>query len=335
MKKHLIAAAVAAAVAAPVMAQNVSIGGYIEQGFTNSRTDGSATTNKIVAGPNGSSRLAITGSEDLGSGLKAGFRLEMSLNTTTGQGGSTDMANATTGSGLFNRGADFNLSGAFGTVKIGKMDHPGLEGNELSTVGNLGLFDTDVESYNSNANTSDVNNTIIYTTPVISGATLTVGYTGKNDGANANGSGWTHEGITSAQIAGSINGVSYKLGTGTYKEASGGLKHKAIGGGVSYNFGIANVGVYHQKMDVNNSTNDKAETIVTAAIPVGAGLTVLFANNNYDLSNSSTSDINKTSIGLKKELSKRTSVYAIYKSTDNGGTTADVRDLGFYVGHSF
>jgi predicted porin len=334
MKKHLIAAAVAAAVAAPVMAQNVSIGGYIEQGFTNSRTDGSATTNKIAAGPFGSSRLAITGSEDLGGGLKAGFRLEMSLNTTTGTGGSGDLGNATTGAGLFNRGADFNLSGAFGTVKIGKLDHPGFEGNELSTVGNIGLFDTDVEGYDSKASSSDVNNTVVYSTPKIGGATVTVGYTGKDDGANA-ASGMTHEGITSAQIAGSINGVSYKLGTGTFKQASGAAKHKAVGGGVSYNFGIANVGVYHQKMDVAATNNDKSETIVTAAIPVGAGLTVLFANNNYDLANSNTSDVNKMSIGLKKELSKRTSVYGLYKSTDNGGATADVRDLGFYVAHSF
>jgi predicted porin len=334
MKKHLIAAAVAAAVAAPVMAQNVSIGGYIEQGFKNSRTDGSATTNSVAAGPNGSSRLAITGSEDLGGGLKAGFRFEMSLNTTTGQGGSTTLGNQTAGAGLFNRGADFNLSGAFGTVKIGKLDHPGLEGNELSTVGNLGLFDTNVEGIGDYASASDVSNTVIYSTPAIGGATVTFGYTGKNDGANA-AANYTHEGITSAQIAGAINGVSYKLGTGSVKQASGGLKHKATGGGVSYNFGIANVGLYHQKMDVANSTNDKSETIVTAAIPVGAGLTVLFSNNNYDLANSSTSDVNIVNIGLKKDLSKRTALYVNYKSTDNGGITADVRDLGLYVAHTF
>jgi predicted porin len=334
MKKHLIAAAVAAAVAAPVMAQNVSIGGYIEQGINNKRTDNAATVNNITSGPIGSSKLAITGSEDLGGGLKAGFRLEMSLNTTTGQGGSTTLENQTAGAGLFNRGADFNLSGAFGTVKIGKLDHPGLEGNEMSTVGNLGLFDTNVEGISDVATASDVNNTVIYSTPAIAGATVTLGYTGKNDGANA-ASGYTHEGVQSFQVAGSVNGVNYKLGTGGIKAASGGLKHKATGGGVSYNFGIANVGLYHQKMDVANSTNDKSETIVTAAIPVGAGLTVLFANNNYDLANSSTSDVNKTSIGLKKELSKRTALYGVYKSTDNGGTTADVRELGFFVGHSF
>ena len=43
MKKHLIAAAVAGALAVPAMAQ-VTIGGYIEAGYQNLTLDGDATT---------------------------------------------------------------------------------------------------------------------------------------------------------------------------------------------------------------------------------------------------------------------------------------------------
>ena len=84
MKKHLIAAAVAAAVAVPAMAQNVTLSGYVEAGYQDLSFSGDATTRTneelkaFTAGPFGSSRLVISGSEDLGGGLKAGFRLESS-----------------------------------------------------------------------------------------------------------------------------------------------------------------------------------------------------------------------------------------------------------------
>ena len=88
MKKHLIAAAVAAAVTGPVVAQ-VTVYGLLDGGYgTYKAKAGTASyKNTIVGGfdsANGEgwisgSRLGFRGSEDLGGGLKANFVLEVGI----------------------------------------------------------------------------------------------------------------------------------------------------------------------------------------------------------------------------------------------------------------
>jgi predicted porin len=328
MKKHLIAAAVAAAVAAPVMAQNVSISGYLETGIESTKTTGSNTTNTISAASFGSSKLAFTGSEDLGGGLKAGFRLEQSLDVKNGTGGSSTLGvNATTGS-LFNRGSELNLSGAFGTVKVGKLDHPGIEGNEVQYVGNIALHETEVEG---DGAASDTNGTIVYSTPAINGFTVTVGYTGKDNGTST-AAVVAHEGISSVQLKGKIGGLDVAVGGGSIKYATG--TDKVSGLSVGYNLGVAQVSLNTQKQDIKLVNTDRTETILAAKIPLGNGLDARFAYSSYDIATTTTGDFNKTTVALAKALSKRTNVYAMYRKTNNQGS-ADVSEMGLYVGHSF
>jgi predicted porin len=331
MKKHLIAAAVAAAVAAPVMAQNVGISGYVETGIENTKTNGSATTTNVNSGAFGSSKLAFTGKEDLGGGLKAGFRLEMSLNSTTGQGGSSTLGAQSTSGSLFNRGSEINLAGAFGTVKVGKLDHPGIEGNEVSFIGNIGLFETDVEGISAAASASDTNSTIIYSLPAFAGQTVTVGYTGKNDGTN---NAVTHQGVRSYQLAGKVGAISYKLGGGGVKQSGGTTSF--MGGGVSTNVGGIDLGLQYQKNDVIASNADITETVVMAKMPIGNGMDIRAAYSSLDVATTQTGDADKLTLAVAKALSKRTTVYGMYRSIDikvAGG--ADTKELGLYVGHSF
>jgi predicted porin len=333
MKKHLIAAAVAAAVAAPVMAQNVSISGYIEQGIENTKTNGSATTTNINTGAFGSSRLAITGSEDLGGGLKAGMRLEMSLGSTTGTGGASTLGAQSTAGALFNRGSDFNLSGAFGTVKVGKLDHPGIEGNETvsGVVGNIGLFDTAVEGISAAGSASDTNSTVIYSLPAMSGHTLTVGYTGKNDGAT---NVVTHEGIRSYQLAGKVGAISYKLGGGGVKQSGGTTSF--MGGGVSTMIGAIEVAAQYQKNDVISSNVDITQTQVAAKMPLGNGMDVRVVYGSLDYAQQQTNDADTLTLAVAKALSKRTNVYGMYRTKDiKAAGGADTKELGVYIGHSF
>jgi predicted porin len=117
MKKHLIAAAVAAAVVAPAaMAQNVQMYGILSQAYSDIDTKlsvgaNSATVNTTNTGTQGAqagSRLGFRGTEDLGGGMKAGFVYELGINTDTGTGA--------------NRLGYLDLSGAFGTIRAGKVD---------------------------------------------------------------------------------------------------------------------------------------------------------------------------------------------------------------------
>jgi predicted porin len=84
MKKHLIALAVAGAVAAPAFAQNVSIYGTVAGGYTSTKTS-TATTSTNNNEDNLSSTIwGIKGSEDLGGGMKANFVLANEFKTGDG-----------------------------------------------------------------------------------------------------------------------------------------------------------------------------------------------------------------------------------------------------------
>ena len=118
MKKHLIAAAVAAAVAVPAMAQNVEIYGVIDLSATSSSktatavdkgTTSAGTATTVNSSLLSTNRLGFRGTEDLGKGLKAGFVLE------------TNVAFDSEGArNIGDRGAEIFVNGAFGEVRIGK-----------------------------------------------------------------------------------------------------------------------------------------------------------------------------------------------------------------------
>lgn len=115
MKKHLIAAAVAAAVAVPAAAQ-VSIYGIMDIGYTDSsnRESGGANQRDTTSTGNGdgglsTSRLGFRGTEDLGGGLKAGFNLEYDL-VDVGNGGNTFGARVST----------VSLENAMGKLTLGR-----------------------------------------------------------------------------------------------------------------------------------------------------------------------------------------------------------------------
>jgi predicted porin len=334
MKKHLIAAAVAAAVAAPVMAQNVTVGGYMEMGYENTKSSAAATTSKfITSNLLGTSNLKISGSEDLGGGLKASFRLEASLSPNSGAlGSSTASYTAQSVAPVFDRGAEIGLSGAFGSVRVGRLDHPGIEGNEVQYIGNIGLFNSIVEGQTS---ASDTNSTLVYTTPAVNGLTLTVGYTGKDNGAATESYAY-HAGIKSYQIAGKIAGLDVKIGGGSIKDRAGAGNGNTTfsGGGVGVDLGFAKVSASMNKQDNPTGTNDVTQTVVSALVPIRSGLDARIALGNIDYANTGATDTDYTTLALVKALSKRTNVIGMYRDQQIQGG-ANTKEVGVYVGHTF
>jgi len=126
MKKHLIAAAVAAAVAVPAMAQQVTVYGVIDQGYTSTESKlsqpGVSLKNKLSTTGDGgaftSQRLGFRGTEDLGGGMKANFVLELGVADNDGVGDS----GAGVATQLTTRLAFVGLEGAFGRINIGRMN---------------------------------------------------------------------------------------------------------------------------------------------------------------------------------------------------------------------
>ena len=358
MKKHLIAAAVAATFAAPAMAQNVSISGYVEAGYqalsyavnnTSYLQDNTGVTGSVF----GSSRLVIGGSEDLGGGLKAGFRLESSLDLGQGRmGASTLGTQSGSGNGeIFNRGAELNLSGAFGMVRVGQFDHQGGENTDVNAVGNIALASGmsaqgDAQGVEIG---SDRKGSIAYRSPTLNGFYAEIQHS------------WADSQKTSATAEttkGAVSSIFAQYAAGPLEIRAGHATQKSIGlvsaanddasrtgVGVKVDFGIASASVHYAKATMLNQVRND-EAVVSINIPLGNGLDVRGVYRNFDTTdsaatNSSTNnaDMKEYTVALAKAISKRTSVFAAYttqnrtSSNATGGTDSERFYLG--VGHSF
>jgi len=328
MKKHIIAAAVAAAVAVPAMAQNVSVYGTLEVGLEKNKTTAAVSTSTVETHEYVSNRLGFRGEEDLGGGLKAHFRLESGLDTTNGTSGLNS---------FFSRGAEIGLSGAFGRIAVGKLDHKGIEDNEISLHNNIGLANATVEIA---SRASDLNDTFSYTTPAIGGVTLNVMFTPKDNAAAAatalsQDTATTHDGVSSMQLAGTLGGVAFKLGTGTLKEDAG-TKVRVTGLSAQYDFGAVNTAVLYQRQDNVVGTADRRYTAITAAIPLGSGLTGMLTYATLDVDATSTGDLKNVIASIKKDLSKRTALYGMYRTSNPGDANlVTATTAGVYLSTSF
>jgi len=123
MKKTLVALAATAVTGA--FAQ-VAITGNIDIGLANSSGQTTANNTTAIAGSNTSTQtLAFSGTEDLGGGLKAGFKLETTIaaNSASSLNGSAQTAPYADGhvwSGTpFSSEQFVSLAGGFGTVRAG------------------------------------------------------------------------------------------------------------------------------------------------------------------------------------------------------------------------
>ena len=363
MKKQLIAAAVATAFAIPAMAQNVSITGYLEAAVTATNNDAAATadTQTVGNGLLGSPRLVISGSEDLGGGLKAGFRVESSLSPSTGAAGST----ASGPDVLFNRGAEVNLSGAFGMVRIGKFDHQGGENTDgvSAVVGNSALMVGSRSGANNDGPVgvemgSDRDGTIAYRTPTIAGGYIEVAHTQKNqisattsgNGADAAITGTnttsatsnTAQGaVTSFYYQGTVSGLDIRVGYATQDKVVEAVDASRYGFSLAYDFGAAQVGVQYAKL--SNLTNvDNKETALGVKVPLGNGFDVRALYKRFDSAGTTADDFKRLDLIAVKTLSKRTNVYAAYSNFDSGVGAASTNLGGIdrsimYLGasHSF
>lgn len=202
MKKNIIALAIASVVAAPIaMADAPTVYG---QGYLSIDN----LTNKGTSVNSHSSRIGIKGSEDLGNGLKAVYKMEFGVNMTE------------TNSGLGGRNAYVGLAGGFGTVLMGRHDTPlkMIQGKDLFNdatksgygdnkpmAGGLGVSGGEVRA----------EKVVAYVSPSFGGVKiLAAGISGTN---NSNGSDGGDYGVAAAD-ASITNGYSVGATYGSNKK---------------------------------------------------------------------------------------------------------------------
>lgn len=127
MKKSLIALAVLGSVAGVAQAQSsVTLYGLLDVWAGRTKAEvpgvGSASVTGLNSGGLATSRWGVQGSEDLGGGLKAIFKLEQGFDVSNGTAQTyTNAITGATSSTSFNRQSWVGLEGGFGTVQFGNV----------------------------------------------------------------------------------------------------------------------------------------------------------------------------------------------------------------------
>ena len=360
MKKHLIAAGVVAAFAAPAMAQNVSVYGIVDVNYSTVDYDNAGSESAMGSSALATSRLGLRGSEDLGGGLKAEFQLEGTLIPQDGQIGkpttkqntyttATGTAQYTTTNDMFDREAWAGVSGAFGAVRFGRTDVTSAVNIDakVSQIGDLGLI---------SELSTDQKKSIRYTSPNFQGFQVEVGYANP-DAKTSSGGETTAKSLTNIY-------ASYEKGPlGVYlaresQKVTQSLDQDQTTFGAKYDFGVVSVGLTYStrdnvkyvakdgdiaaKYDAEVGGKDLKQTVLSAAMPLANGYKLHAAYEKADLDSNATGgttndlDFDSYTLAVTKSLSKRTSLYAAFISTDKELTTAnDSKQYTVGIVHNF
>lgn len=340
MNKKLLPLAIAAALGATAsVAQAEDITIYGTMHFSADYIDGNPAfvggdSEDWDLGSSRNTRIGVKGSEDLGNGLKAIFKIE-----------STAMGDAASTVGSRNTYA--GLSGDWGTVLMGRHDTP----YKIAT-GNLDMFGDTIADYNNVIGTIDgavrfderAAQTVAYISPNMNGLTL-AGALVSVDVDEGAGNEETQAVSLAAMYS---NGPFFgSLAYEAYDDGASGLL--TLGGhgdgaqnsdawklGLGYKANNFSVGfvyewVYGNDHDADGLGDDQENWMLNAGYAFGNNeVKVQYANADLDVVNA---DYETWTIGLDHNLSKRTKVYALYTSMDNDVGGFGVLDQG--VGGAF
>ncbi|MGS0621684.1 porin [Ralstonia sp. VS2407] len=226
---------------------SVTLYGVVDNAFAYSSNQGGHSNTYINSGALLASKFGLYGTEDLGGGNTALFRLESGFNADTGQQAQAGY--------IFNRQAYVGLSNAnYGQVTLGRAYTPYFQyvaslGPTNVLTGATGAHPGDVDALDT---TLRFNNSITYTTPVWGGLQAGVQYGfGEQAGSVSNGS------SVSTALRYDYQAFSWGVGYTRLKNVSSGT--------TAGNF--SNVGTFANNSPVNSgyATADSAQLIATAA----------------------------------------------------------------------
>ena len=347
MKKSLIALAVLATTGAAFAQSSVTLYGRLDASFGSKSTEttGVGAVAKLSQTAVDASNLNTTfwglkGTEDLGGGLRAEFKLESNFNIDTGAIG--------TNSTLFEREANVGIAGGFGTVKLGRQytAYDALRGatnnvydSNFATTGTI--WTTGIADY-----TNRVSNSISYTSPTFGGVSGAVVYgLGENKTADLSATknvslhikyaagpllvGYAYQAEDSRKLAATAPVTPADINTAKNK-------YNLFAG--SYDFGVAKlVAGYNQAK--SGATKDK-EYQLGVSVPVGgaAAIAAGMSKSKSEVAGNNNDGTGYSLVGTYN-LSKRTTLYAGYENTKvesvNSTTTTKVSNFATGVRHTF
>lgn len=318
MKKSLLAVAVLSAFAGTASAQSsVTLSGGVDMSVERRNGDWNMGT-----GNSGRSNFTLSGTEDLGGGLRAFFLLNYRFNAATGQTTSQPET------GRFWRQSWVGLGGGFGEVRLGRM-LPTLQiyNGDFDPFGTETVGSTHAGGLNAGlAGSSRNNNNILYISPSLGGLRVHA-----NIAAGDQNNGSTGATLNSGPERPVGLGAYYSAGpialAAAYDRNTRDEKTKGIYG--AYDFGAAKVMFQWEDGDVG--TTEQTVWSVGTRVPLGAATLKAGYRNNSDL------EQKKLGLGVDYSLSKRTIVYTDVAKQSGDGWTDDQKKTMFDVGiwHKF
>jgi predicted porin len=330
MKKSLIALAVLAASGAAMAQSSVTLYGRIDTSIGQIKDSALAAPNnkavtKMFSGGDGgltSPRWGLRGTEDLGSGLKAGFQLEQRFRPEDGS-----INGAPFGAASF-----LSLSGGFGEIRLGRGTTVYDDVRALSISSNV--FDsaftpTNNGVYGSGGDyASRFNDKITYLSPTMGGFYVGVDYAPDED----NSVKADRMALKAGYRAGPMH---VALG---YQDEKTSADYTALSG--SYNFGVASVSAGFNLRDAKTGGAEDTEFTVGVNVPFGAvAVSAGMASSKTEVGSATTLKSSGFALGATYSLSKRTTAYAGFRSVERKNAAGvKTRDETLYaagVRHDF
>lgn len=179
MKKFLLAALLAGPVCTVHAQSSVTLYGLIDEGLTFNSNQGGHRNYTAASSVMQGSRWGVFGTEDLGGGLKAVFRLESGFDINNGT--------MSQGSRLFGRQAYVGLTSNYGTLTMGRQYDPVVDYVQpISLVAFMGAYGGHPLDNDNLQDTYRVNNTVKYKTPTFGGASAEALYAFSNTAGGFN-----------------------------------------------------------------------------------------------------------------------------------------------------
>jgi predicted porin len=310
MKKTIIAASIAAIVAAPAAFADVSISGMVNpELMDNGDTEG--------RGLSVNTDLVLSGSEDLGNGMKASFKYHM----TNDDGAAVGSADQTVG-----------LSGDFGSLNVGWQEttnqayfHPKAD---MDAAHDITLEDATGQQGRSGG--------IKYTTPSFNGLTVGVSaFMGTGQPGNTNGNNGAVVGADTNDN--DITEVWASYSNAGLTVAAGSTKHKGTNDEkvtniyVAYNMGDLTVSALNRDVENNGGAATGDNKLTTYGVKYAMG------SNTFSLGITDSDDAQDGDyvVSASHAMSKRTSAYVAYKHDDTPGTGLDKGQTLIGLKHTF
>jgi len=309
MKKTQMALAAVALVASTAVMADVTVSGSIDTGVGSFNSAGAPGSNKIgfqEGQSNGGSIMTISGSDDLGGGMKASFTLQTGFDAGSGTVGNGGNAG---NNSVFNRQSNIALSGGFGTITLGGQLSSYIAGaagtNLPGTI--FGAFDvsaiiaTDAATGGGNSQGFFTRNAVTYSTPDLGGVGLSIQKQVQgNDPASYD-----------------ATAASGSLSLGDVKATAGYLDRtdrKSWTVGASAPLGPLTANLRYTETDPTGAVKAGTQIRggVSYALTDSTTLTLQHAANSGSIKG------DLTSIGAVYSLSKATSLYAHYSGASAG-----------------